>query len=753
MKKDNENKIKYELMELIASDSFASSFAILVIISVVSVVFWEHANKTFLTLWTFCIYAIILTRTFFTKQFLQQKITYNTIYLIFNTLTLLSALFISFGLIFLFPTTNDLYQAFIVMVIAGTSAGAVMSLSFFRNLSISYLLILILPLIYTLFMQNSYVLHALNSLVVLFLIITLLFSIKNNKNIIHTIQTKNQILKTKKELEVSKNNFESIFQEVPIGLLTYNSDLIITQANKVLAKFLNVSTQQLINLDMKTLKDKSFLKELKKVFHNEENNYEGKYTSTFSNLQIWIKLHAIPMYDAKGEIVSGLAMVENITKQMEYQEQLKYQAFYDSLTGLTNRSAFTGYLQKFMHKLERIKEYGVLLFIDLDNFKNINDSLGHDVGDYVLKTFAKRIKKILRKEDIFARLGGDEFVVLISQTTSYPTAINEMALNISNKIHEVLKEPIQSGIETLYITLSLGIKTLQADEKDVNIILKHADIAMYASKNSGKNKTSFYDTAMSEQMESQLTLHNELKIAIQEEQFELYLQPIVDLKTDKIVSAEALIRWNHPQKGLIFPDAFIDYAETSNLIIEIGNWVIERAFAMLNELNHSLEDIAINISLKQFYQNDFEDILLKSAKKHNLDPSCIKLELTESVTLKNLDDTIKKMLALKAHGFKFSMDDFGTGYSSLSYLKNLPFDYLKIDQSFVINMLKNENDKKLVKIIIDVAQQFDFLVIAEGVETAEHVAFMKQNQCDYYQGYFMSKPLPLLNFQKLLQQT
>ncbi|WP_457748641.1 EAL domain-containing protein [Sulfurimonas sp.] len=750
MKKDNDNKIKYELMELMASDSFASSFAFLIIISVVTLVFWGPSDKIFLSVWTFCLYGIIFIRTFFIKQFLKNKINFNAIYLIFHILTILSVALLSIGLMLIFPRVNELYQAFIVMIIAGTSAGAVMTLSYFKNLSISYLLILIFPLIYTLFRQNSDILHALNYLVILFLIMALLFSIKYNKTIITTLKNKNQILKTKKALEVSKNNFESIFKEVPVGLFTYNEKLVITQANKALATFLQAPVEKLIGLDMKTLKDKVFLQELEKVFLNEKVSYEGKYHTTLANVTIWIKLNAIPMYDTQGNISSGLGMVEDITQQVEYQEQLKYHAFYDSLTGLTNRNAFTGYLQKFMHRLERTKEYGILLFIDLDNFKNINDSLGHDVGDYVLKIFAQRIKKVLRKGDIFARLGGDEFVILIFQTESNPIFINEIALNISNKIHEALKEPIQSDTETLYITLSLGIKTLQSDEKDVNTILKHADIAMYESKNSGKNKTSFYDAAMSEQMQRQLTLHNELKTAIKEKQFELYLQPIVDLKTDKIVSAEALIRWNHPTKGLIFPDAFIDYAETSNLIIEIGNWVIDRAFEMFHELNHTLEDIAVNISLKQFYQNDFEDILLNNAKKYNLHPSCIKLELTESVTLKNLDDTVNKMLAIKSHGFKFSMDDFGTGYSSLSYLKNLPFDYLKIDQSFVINMLKNESDKKLVKIIIDVAQQFNFLVIAEGVETSEHVKFMQENKCDFYQGYFMSKPIPIQKFKTLL---
>ena len=750
MKTGNNKKIEYEIMSLMASDSFASSFALLVIIFVVTSVFWEHSNKILLFSWAFSIFIIMITRSLFAKYFLQNKLTIklNKIEFIFNSLTIISALLTSLGVVFLFLNKEPLYQTFLIMVVAGSSSGAVMSLSYFKNLIRLYLIILIIPLIFILYSQNSEPMTSLSYLVFLFLIMLLLFSTKYNKNIINTLKTKYQIFETKKELEVSKNNFESIFNEVPIGVFTYNSKLIITNFNKAFSDLLKAPMDKLINLDMKMLKDQSLRKHFYKVFDNQKSYYEGIYNTHISNLQIWIKLNTVPMYSADGNIVAGLGIVEDITKQIEYQEQLKYQAFYDSLTGLSNRESLTYSIKQFMNKINRSKEYGILLFIDLDNFKNINDSLGHNIGDSILKIFSQRVKSILRKEDVFSRLGGDEFVILIEQTDNNISKINESALTISDKIHDIVKKAIKVETNTLYITLSLGIKILQADEENINTILKHADIAMYQSKNSGKNKTSFYDTNISKKMQEQLILHNELKVAIEEKQFELYLQPIVDLNKQKIVSAEALIRWNHPTKGVIFPDAFIEYAETSNLIIDIGNWVIDRAFEMYKELNNSLKDIAINISLKQFYQDDFVNILLVNATKHNLDPNCIKLELTESVTLKNLNETIDKMLLLKSYGFKFSMDDFGTGYSSLSYLKNLPFDYIKIDQIFVIHMLENNNDKRLVKIIIDVAKQFNFLVIAEGVETHEHVKFMEENGCDYYQGYFTSKPVPIEKFKK-----
>jgi len=750
---NNTKKIEYELMRLIASDSYASSFALLVIISVITSLFWNLADKTILFFLVFSIFVTITARIIFIKQFLQLKLTlqFNKITLIYNLVTILSAIFTSLLFFFLLPNKEPLYQVFLTMVVSGLSAGAVMTLSYHKNLIRVYLIILLIPFIYAIYSQNSDITTALALLVFLFLLTLIIFSTKYNKNIVNNLRTKYLALETQKELQVSEKNFSSIFREVPIGLFTYNHDFIITHANKALSALLQAPINKLIGLDMKNIEDQEVIKHFYKVFENQKGHYEGKYHTYIKKLTIWVKLNAIPLYDSEGNIIAGLGIVEDITQQTKHQEQLKYQAFYDSLTGLGNRDLLIQHLKQLLSKLKRSNEHGVLLFIDLDNFKNINDSLGHNIGDEILKIFSKRIKGLLRETDIVARFGGDEFVVLISETNLDLLHTEAMALTIANKIHDTINKPVEIENSTLFITISLGVKILYPYETDTNKILKYADIAMYQSKNSGKDKTSFFDSKMSQQMQEQLTLNNELKIAIEKRQFELYLQPVVNLKTDKIVSAEALIRWNHPTIGVVYPDKFIDFAEKSNLIIEIGNWVIDRAFAMHKELSDKIEDIAINISLKQFYQNNFIEILLKSAQKYNVNPSFIKLELTESITLKDLDETIDKMLILKSHGFRFAMDDFGTGYSSLSYLKNLPFDYLKIDQSFVINMLKSNNDKKLIKIIIDVSKQFNFLIIAEGVETYEHVKFMKENGCDFYQGYFTSKPVPLEEFKKLLQ--
>jgi len=271
---------------------------------------------------------------------------------------------------------------------------------------------------------------------------------------------------------------------------------------------------------------------------------------------------------------------------------------------------------------------------------------------------------------------------------------------------------------------------------------------MYEAKIAGRNTTRFFEKDMSLKIQEQLVLDNELRHAILHDEFELYYQPIVETKSSKVVSCEALIRWNHPTRGLVFPDAFIPYAEDSGLIVTIGEWVIATACKNHKQYKDKLKNISINISSKQFIQTDFVSNILDLTKKYDVDPSIFKLELTESVAIDNFEQTAKKMNLLKSHGFSIAMDDFGTGYSSLSYLKNLPFDFLKIDRSFIQHILDNEDDASLVKTILTISKQFKFAVIAEGVETQEHVEFLKALDCEYYQGYVISKAVPAGKFKE-----
>lgn len=367
-------------MRLTAQDSFSSSVAIIIIVAVTATLFWEESLRTYLTLWVVTLFMVLMMRTYYAIRFFKYHSDLQQTKHIFTLLTLLSALLMSGGFMFLFNIGDIAHQVLIITIIAGISAGVVISLSYLKRLSISYLFILLFPLVYMLIIHKTDIFHVLSYLVFLFLIMLSIFSLKYNRNIINALVSKNKILTTKKTLQASKNSFKTIFDEVPIGIFTYDKDLRVTKVNRAFAKALQVPMEKLFRLDMTILKDKSITNASQKVFENKKAHYRGPYHTTLTHLDLWIDFHAIALKDSQGNIISGLGIVEDITKEVQNQQKLEYQAFYDSLTGLTNRASFRNYLEQFMKKLRRPKEYGALLFIDLDDFKNINDSIGHDVG-------------------------------------------------------------------------------------------------------------------------------------------------------------------------------------------------------------------------------------------------------------------------------------------------------------------------------------------------------------------------------------
>ena len=634
---ENSPKVRIELMKLAASNSFLSSLAVFIIMIVIAVAFWNISSQALLLSWIFSVSLLLIMRSITAKSFLNNPSDslLKTTEFRYESSTILSAITTSIGIIIILPYEMLFHQAFLSMVVAGLSAGAVMSLSFYKNIIRNYLLIIILPFTYMIYMQESQIHTLIAILMILFLLMLILFSRRYYKNIIDVIISKLILERTQKEKEISE-------------------------------------------------------------------------------------------------------------------EKIRYQAFYDHLTGLANRLTFNEHLKQQLARLARQKHFGAVLFIDLDHFKTINDSLGHHIGDSILKIFASRTSRITRKEDTIARLGGDEFVVLLSDLGDNEQEAMQKSHNIAKKIHNLMKEPIPIDENILHVSISVGITIINSQYQDINDILKHADIAMYQAKKAGRNTTCFYQEQMGLEIKEKLALSNEMREALKFKQFELYYQPIVVMQSDTITSAEALIRWNHPTKGLVFPDNFIPYAEESSLIIDIGEWVIDEACKEYKLCNDKLEDISVNISSKQFIQDDFIEKILRITELNGIHPSGLKLELTESVAIDDLSTTVKKMNLLKSLGFKIAMDDFGTGYSSLSYLKNLPFDFIKIDRSFIKDMLENEDDASLIKTILTISKQFKFAVIAEGVETKEHIKALKALGCEYYQGYVKSRALPSDKFKELL---
>ena len=459
--------------------------------------------------------------------------------------------------------------------------------------------------------------------------------------------------------------------------------------------------------------------------------------------------------DTNGVLTNYVATMTDITSSHAAADKIKYLAFYDPLTSLPNRLLLRDRLMLALASSQRKDRNGALLFIDIDNFKNLNDTLGHYMGDLLLQQVANRLAVCVLEGDTVARLGGDEFVVMLEDLSA---SINEAVVqveSIGNKILYSLSQDYRLTTHYFHCTTSIGITLFNGQKQTIDELLKQADIAMYQAKESGRNTLRFFDQQMQDSIANRVELERDLKLALADNQFTLYYQPQVQ-SNQQIVGAEALIRWHHPQRGLVSPVDFVPLAEETGLILPIGQWVLETACAQIKswesgELTRHLM-IAVNVSARQFHRPDFVEEVRQVLQSSAINPKKLKLELTETVVLDNIDDTIDKMNALHKLGVSFSMDDFGTGYSSLSYLSRLPLDQLKIDQSFVFNIGVKASDAVIVQTIIGMAKNLYMEVIAEGVETEQQRDFLEHNGCSLHQGYLFSKPVPIAQFEALLKQ-
>ncbi|MDO8248277.1 MAG: EAL domain-containing protein [Rhodoferax sp.] len=450
-----------------------------------------------------------------------------------------------------------------------------------------------------------------------------------------------------------------------------------------------------------------------------------------------------------------LTLKEMQTKLGVHEEAVRQLAFYDPLTKLPNRLLLRDRLQRALSASTRNQLYGAVLMINLDNFKSINDSRGHDVGDAFLIEIARRIQSCIRQADTVARLGGDEFIVMLVNLSPDETQAEMQAMGVGKKILASISQPCMLESKLHHGAASVGLCLFLGQEATIDDLLKRADLSMYQAKSSGRNALRFYDPQIQASIESRIALVAELRDALPNKQLKLYYQIQID-NTLGVLGAEVLLRWEHPQHGLVLPDQFIPMAEESGLIMPIGEWVLQKACEQLMEwaTNPATEKfmLSVNVSGHQFRQPDFVAVVGKLLAQTGVNPERLKLELTESVVLHNIADTVGKMKALNRQGVHFSMDDFGTGYSSLAHLTNLPIQQLKIDRSFVRNIATNHNDAVIVQTIIGMASNLGVAVIAEGVETEEQRTCLEQFGCPSYQGYLYGKPMPLLEFEELAMQ-
>ena len=442
--------------------------------------------------------------------------------------------------------------------------------------------------------------------------------------------------------------------------------------------------------------------------------------------------------------------IGKIEKKLEEQRDiLDYTAYHDYLTKLANRAQFITILEKTLEKAQQQSFQVGLLFIDLDRFKEINDSFGHSVGDLVLCEIADRLNAIAAKDALIARLGGDEFTLIVEDKT------NEEIEHLVNNIIDIIQKPLTFYATEMYLTCSIGISFFPKDAKDAESLLRNADTAMYKAKNKGKNTFQFYNQSMTEASIERLQMENHLRRAIEKDELVLYYQPQVDAENHKITGAEVLLRWNDSVLGNISPAKFIPLAEETGLILPLGDWVLKEAFIQQSKWLQSgmaPDILAINIAAKQIYYTDLVATITNLLETYEIDPHTIELEITERIIVENPDYTIRVLNTLRSLGVRISIDDFGTGYSSLSYLKTLPLDKIKIDQSFIRGIPASHEDAQIIKTIISLSQGLNKSVIAEGVETEGQKSFLQEAGCSEMQGYLFAKPLPAVEFEQFMRE-
>jgi diguanylate cyclase (GGDEF)-like protein len=458
--------------------------------------------------------------------------------------------------------------------------------------------------------------------------------------------------------------------------------------------------------------------------------------------------------------ILGLLFIQKRRRELSIERKtvkakIRNLAFFDQLTGLPNRTLLLDRLHQAIAISNRSGNYGALLFIDLDNFKTLNDTLGHDIGDLLLKQVAQRLAVSVRELDTVARLGGDEFVIILAELIAAGGDVATRIGKISEKIRAALAHPYKLGEIPYYSTASIGATAFLGDAVTNDSLMKQADLAMYKAKEAGRNAWRFFDPTMEQALKEQATLEDDLRRAIDEKQLVLHYQAQI-VGELRVAGAEVLVRWQHPERGLVMPGEFISLAEKTGLILPLGHWVLETACTQLALWAFQPEmaylTLAVNVSAHQFRQPDFVEQVLAVLKATGANPQRLKLELTESMLVHNVQEIIEKMSALKVKGVGFSLDDFGTGYSSLSYLKRLPLDQLKIDQSFVRDILIDTNDAAIAKLVIVLAESMGLMVIAEGVEIESQRNLLARMGCHAYQGYLFSRPIPVEAFEAFIKR-
>jgi len=649
-------------------------------------------------------------------------------------------IFSTLGFIFIHQV-DYYYQLYILAVIVGLSSGSIVSLSPDIRVYLAYATILLFPLTTTMLFLDNTPLHVILaiSLILYFIAqVTTIYKINTQKNEFNTLQSEHMLLK-------------SLFKNAPLGIFTYSKDLEVLECNDQLTTLFEHDKERVIGMNLNHLPDSRVLETLQNAFTQGPQSYNGSYIST-NGKHFWIDAKAFSFSDSSNRVLGGVGMIEDKTKEHTALTELEYMVQHDMLTGLLNRRGFKNYIENLVKHTKHETCFSILFYLDLNQFKSINDSLGHEVGDDVLLAVSKRLLKLLDKSCMVSRLGGDEFIIIVPHISDDSHIANKKSKEFSKEIQDIFLEPFIIKEMHLHIKSSIGIVLMEPGYANTEEIIRHADLSMYQAK-MANDHVSYYDSSLDKQQKDLFILQHDLAYAIEKDQLGLFYQPIVTIKEDTLYSAEALIRWEHETKGLLSPEEFIPLAIKAGLLSQITWWVLDSVCQHISqwkkENQWKLEYISINVNAQQLVENNFAIKFLRKLKEYGLETKDIMIEITERSLIDNFDNTQDVINELRSKGVKCAIDDFGIGYSSLSYLKKLSFNTLKIDRAFIKDIESNPKELHLIATILDIGRHFNYNIVIEGIEYANQKELLLELDDKLrYQGYHFSKPLHANEFEQ-----
>jgi len=705
-------------------------------------------------IWGGSLVVVALLRLLLVRNFKKEEERYSVekwhkIFLLSNFGTALLTTLLGSVFIYL---VNERELLFIVAALLGLSSGAMSSLYPDIRVMLGYISIIIIPLIVSLFTLGGELNTLLAMMLILYFLTQLVIAFNSHQQNIDLETKRKEVVSAQAQLLKNKETLEYFYTQAPIAIFSYDLDLKITECNESFLKLFHLNKEEVIGMDLQFLPDKSPVKIIQDALKYGVQTYVGPYLS-MKGLEYWVEAKSFPIHDEHNNVIGGVVLIENKTKEHKAVERLKYLASHDALTQLSNRRGFRTFMEDLLENEKHQSYYSLLFYLDLNRFKYINDSLGHTFGDKLLQDVAHRLQRLVEKKDNLTRLGGDEFVIVVPFVSETLEEAKKHAEYYTEKIHKSFDEAFIIDGVRLYAKTSIGIVIIEPKFSNIEEIVRHADISMYQAKKHGQDKISFYNNKLDVERKETFTLQQDLIYALEHDLFELYLQPIMQIDDDSVNAAEALIRWNHPKNGLIQPLEFIPLAIELGIITEIGWWVLKKVCQTIASWKEqgiwNLEYISINLNAKHLIKNDFIERFFGELEHYNVDAGDIKVEITETSLIDNFELTQQVIHELQSRGIKCVIDDFGTGYSSLSYLKKLSFSVLKIDREFIFDLEHNDGNETLIRTIVEIAKQFNYSVVVEGIETSKQKEIIKSIDHNLsYQGFLTSEPIPIQDFKK-----